>query len=36
MTEFEGLFLRTTLARYAQDLGWVDLMPFSEKIFEIV
>jgi len=23
MTEFEGLFLRTTLARYAQDLGWV-------------
>ncbi len=24
MTEFEGLFLRTTLARYAQDLGWVD------------
>ncbi len=24
MTEFEGLFLRTTAARYAQDLGWVD------------
>ena len=24
MTEFEGLFLRTTLARYAQDFGWVD------------
>jgi hypothetical protein len=24
LTEFEGLFLRTTLARYAQDLGWVD------------
>ncbi|HUM24797.1 MAG TPA: hypothetical protein PKN81_01075 [Anaerolineales bacterium] len=24
MNEFEGLFLRTTLARYAQDLGWVD------------
>jgi hypothetical protein len=24
MTEFEGLFLRTTLARHAQDLGWVD------------
>ncbi len=24
MTEFEGLFLRTTLARYAQDWGWVD------------
>ncbi len=24
MTEFEGLFLRTTLGRYAQDLGWVD------------
>ncbi|MCE9645653.1 MAG: LTA synthase family protein [Chloroflexi bacterium] len=24
MTEFEGLFLRTTLARYAQDLGLVD------------
>jgi len=24
MTEFEGLFLRTTLARYVQDLGWVD------------
>ena len=23
MTEFEGLFLRTTLARYAPDLGWV-------------
>jgi hypothetical protein len=24
MTEFEGLFLRTTFARYAQDWGWVD------------
>lgn len=24
MTEFETLFLRTTLARHAQDLGWVD------------
>jgi hypothetical protein len=24
MTEFEGLFVRTTLARYAQDWGWVD------------
>ena len=24
LTEFEGLFLRTTLARYAQDLGWID------------
>ena len=24
MTEFEGLFLRTTLARYVQDWGWVD------------
>ncbi|MCI0554613.1 MAG: hypothetical protein L0287_26995 [Anaerolineae bacterium] len=24
MTEFETLFMRTTLARYAQDLGWVD------------
>ena len=24
MTEFEGLFLRTTLARYAQEWGWVD------------
>jgi hypothetical protein len=24
MSEFEGLFLRTTLGRYAQDLGWVD------------
>jgi hypothetical protein len=24
MSEFEGLFLRTTLARYAQNLGWVD------------
>jgi hypothetical protein len=24
MTEFEGLFLRTTLARYIQDWGWVD------------
>ncbi|MCC7119776.1 MAG: hypothetical protein IT310_14720 [Anaerolineales bacterium] len=24
MSEFEGLFLRTTLARYAQDWGWVD------------
>ena len=24
MTEFEGLFIRTTLARYAQDLGWID------------
>jgi hypothetical protein len=24
MTEFEGLFLRTTLARYAQDWGWVN------------
>lgn len=24
LTEFEGLFLRTTLARYAQDWGWVD------------
>jgi len=24
LTEFEGLFLRTTFARYAQDFGWVD------------
>ncbi|MDP2778459.1 MAG: hypothetical protein Q8O48_12535, partial [Anaerolineales bacterium] len=24
LTEFEGLFFRTTLARYAQDWGWVD------------
>ncbi len=24
LTEFEGLLLRTTLARYAQDWGWVD------------
>ena len=24
MTEFEGLFMRTTAARFAQDLGWVD------------
>lgn len=24
LTEFEGLFLRTTLARYAQEWGWVD------------
>jgi hypothetical protein len=24
MSEFEGLLLQTTLARYAQDLGWVD------------
>lgn len=24
MTDFEALFLRTTLGRYAQDLGWVD------------
>ena len=24
MTDFEGLFLRTTLGRYAQDWGWVD------------
>jgi len=24
MTEFETLFLRTTLARHAQDLGWLD------------
>lgn len=24
LSEFEGLFLRTTLARYAEDLGWVD------------
>ncbi|MEW6085634.1 MAG: sulfatase-like hydrolase/transferase [Chloroflexota bacterium] len=24
MTEFETLYMRTTLARYAQDLGWVD------------
>jgi hypothetical protein len=24
LTEFEGLFLRTTLAKYAQDWGWVD------------
>jgi hypothetical protein len=24
MTEFEGLFMRTTLARYLQDWGWVD------------
>ena len=24
LTEFEGLFLRTTLARYVQDWGWVD------------
>jgi len=24
MTDFEGVFLRTTLARYAQDWGWID------------
>jgi len=24
LTDFEGLFLRTTFARYAQDFGWVD------------
>jgi hypothetical protein len=24
LTEFEGLFLRTTLARYADDLHWID------------
>ncbi len=24
LSEFEGLFLRTTLARYAQELGWID------------
>lgn len=24
MTDFEGLFLRTTMARHAQDWGWVD------------
>jgi hypothetical protein len=24
LSEFEGLFLRTTLARYAEELGWVD------------
>ena len=24
LTEFEGLFLRTTFARYAQDFGWVN------------
>ncbi len=24
MTEFETLFMETTLARYAQDMGWVD------------
>ena len=24
MTEFEALYMRTTLARYADDLGWVD------------
>ncbi len=24
MTEFEVLFMRTTLARYADDLGWID------------
>ena len=24
LTEFEGLFLRTTLARHLEDLGWVD------------
>lgn len=24
MTEFEGLFLRTTAARHAQDWGWID------------
>jgi hypothetical protein len=24
LTDFEGLFLRTTLARYAQEWGWVD------------
>jgi hypothetical protein len=24
LTEFEGLFLRTTLARHAEELGWVD------------
>jgi hypothetical protein len=24
MSDFEGLFMRTTLARYAQDFGWAD------------
>ena len=24
LTDFEGLFLRTTLGRYAKDLGWID------------
>lgn len=24
LSEFEGLFLRTTLARYLQDFGWID------------
>lgn len=33
MSEFEGLLLQTTLARYAQDLGWVDPDAIIENNF---
>jgi hypothetical protein len=33
MSEFEGLFLRTTLGRYAQDFGWVDPDAVMGKAF---
>ncbi|HMB23372.1 MAG: hypothetical protein ACM33V_13745 [Chloroflexota bacterium] len=33
MTEFETLFLQTTLARLAQDFGWIDLDQISGQNF---
>lgn len=33
MTEFETLFMQTTLARYAQDLGWVDIDQITGQNF---
>jgi hypothetical protein len=33
ITEFEGLLLSTTIVRYAQDLGWLDLHDVEEVNF---
>ena len=33
MTEFETLFMQTTLARYAQELGWVDIDQITGQNF---
>lgn len=33
MTEFETLFMQTTLARYAQDFGWVDIDQITGQNF---